>query len=332
MNLSEFPPEFSELVGKINYLVQVNENEFHASCPNCGGEIHQDGSYPDRFVLWKVSRRGNVFGMCIRKCGYRWSPNKSDALWTADERAEFARKQAQMEAEWMQAEAERIEKLAQLVTSQLVWKRCFDDAPESAKEYWEKKRGIPRDWQQELWLGCLEEYTVRGLTSYKSEAYTIPVFNFEGAIENITLRVARPQSSNDRYRRMYKSKAQHLHSPQRRKANKIVLMEGEIKANITTIYTPLPEDMTVYGVQSKSPERRILKSLDFAEVVYIAFDYDAYVPDPKSGRIAVIEAAKQIGMERVRFVVPPKKCKFDDAILQGYQFKNAVNMSVRSFQ
>lgn len=332
--MDTLPPEFQALVGKVNYVKKISENEYHSSCPNCGGAPHQDGSYPDRFILWRVSRSGTPFGMCVRKCGYKWSPHKEDAKWTPEERAEFARKQAEMEAEWMKAEAERIEKLAELVTTQAVWKRCYDNAPEAAREYWLKKRGIPYDWQEALMLGYFDNYTVRGqgVSSYHSPAYTIPMFNPKGVIENITLRVANPRFSNDRYRRMYSSKAQHLYSPERRVANKIVLMEGEIKAAIGQIYGWLPQDMTVYGVQSKSPERRILKMLDFAEVVYIAFDPDAYVTDPTTKRVAVIEAAKQIGMERVRFVVPPKNIKFDDAILQGYKFRNAVNMAVKSLQ
>lgn len=323
------PIEFSALSDRVSYVKQINENEYHSSCPNCGGVPHSDGTMPDRFVMWRVSRRGTPFGMCIRKCGWRWTPEKQDVDWTEDERAEFRRKQIELESQWMKTEAERLEKLSQLVAAQLIWKRCHDDMPDYAKEYWQKVRGVPQEWQDVLWLGYFPNYTVRGLTTYKANAYTLPIFNFEGGIENITLRVDQPHDGNDRYRRLYRSKAQHLHSPQRRKANKVVLMEGEIKADIATIYGWLPDDMTVYGVQSKRPERRLMQSLDFAEIVYIAFDPDAYVPEPKSKTIAVMEVAKQIGMERVRFVIPPGNIKFDDAMLQGYQFRNAVNMAVR---
>ena len=324
------PIEFQALAGKVNFIKQVNENEWHSSCPNCGGEPHQDGTPPDRFVMWRVSHRGTPFGMCVRKCGYKWSPEKSDAEWTPEERAEFARKQGEMEKAWMVSEAERIARLSELVEAQLIWKRCHDQMTETDRVYWERQRHIPREWQDSLFLGAMPEYTVRNhLTTYKSKAYTIPLYGLE-TIENITLRVANPIDSNDRYRRLYKSKAQHLYNPERRKANKIVLMEGEIKAAIGSIYGWLPQEYVIYGVQSKSPERRILKMLDFAEVVYIAFDPDAYIPDPKSGRVAVVETAKQIGMERVRYVVPPRQYKFDDAIIKGVKFRNAVNMAVRS--
>jgi len=326
--MDTLPIEFTALTGRVNFIKQISENEWHSSCPNCGGAMHPDGTFPDRFIMWRVSRRGSPFGMCVRKCGWKWTPEKQDANWSESERIEFKRKQDELEAAWMKSEAERLDKLSELVAAQMIWKRCHDEAPEIAQAYYQNVRGIPLEWQKELWLGYFPEYTVRGLTNYKSGAYTLPIFNFNGGIENITLRIANPQSGNDRYRRLYRSKAQHLHSPQRRKANKVVLMEGELKADIATIYGWLPDDMTVYGAQSKAPERRILKSLDFAEVVYLAFDPDAYIPDPKSNRVAVMEIAKQIGMERTRFVIPPNM-KFDDAILQGYQFKNAVNMAVR---
>lgn len=328
--MDSLPIEFAALEGVVSHVRQISENEYHSSCPNCGGDIHQDGTPPDRFVMWRTSKRGTPFGMCIRKCGYKWSPEKQDANWTQEERDEFRRKQEEAEADWMAAESTRIAALAETVNGQMVWKRYYDDAPESARQYYENERLIPRDWQHHLFLGYIPNYTVRGSISYKRGAYTIPIFAIENPIENIVLRVENPMSGNDRYRRLYRSKAQHLYAPMREKANKVVLMEGEFKAITGTIYTKLPSDFAIYGVQSKSPERRILKSLDFAEVVYFAFDPDAYRPDPKTGRVAVLEAAKQVGLDRSRFVMPPGDYKFDDAILRGYKFENAINMAVKT--
>lgn len=325
------PAEFLPLSDKVKYVQQINENEFHSSCPNCGGEPHTDGSLPDRFVMWRVSKRGAPFSMCIRKCGYRWSPNKSDAEWTDEERAEFKRKAAEMEAKYNAETTKRLEDLSQLITAQLVWKRCHDEMPESAINYYEKVRGITKEWQDHLFLGYLPNYTVRNhLTTYKDAAFTIPLFNmFGGAIENITLRVERPIDKNDRYRRLYKSRAQHLYAPRMCKKNKVVLMEGELKAITGEMYGNLSDDYGVYGVQSKTPEKRILQMLDFAEVVYIAFDPDAYLPEGKNNRIAAIEAAKIIGFNRARLVIPPRDMKFDDAIMKGYNFGNAVNMAIK---
>ena len=329
MIITEFPPEFSELEGKIKYLVAVSENEYHSSCPNCGGEIHSDGSLPDRFILWKQSRRGNVFGMCFRKCGYKWTPNKSDATWTAEERAEFSRKQIEDEAAYNEKVAARLERLSELVVSHLFWKTYHDNMPPQAIEYYEKVRMINKEWRDFLFLGYFQNYSVHGnLSNYRDNAFTIPVYNMKGDIENVVMRIEHPRDKNDRYRRLYKSGAQHLYAPRQCKKNKIVLMEGELKAITGEMYGNLPSDYAVYGVQSKMPEKRILKMLDFAEVVYIAFDPDAYLPEGNTNRIAVIETAKTIGFERVRLVIPPRDMKFDDAILKGYNFANAVNMAI----
>lgn len=324
------PVEFLPLADKVKYVQQVNDNEYHSSCPNCGGEPHADGSLPDRFVMWIVSKRGEPFGMCIRKCGYKWSPRKADTEWTAEERAEFQRKAAQMEADYNAKVAEKLENLSQLVTAQEVWKRYHDEMPSIAMKYYSEVRGIPQEWQDFLFLGYMPNYTVRNhLITYKDSAYTIPLYNFDGAIENITLRIENPIDSNDRYRRLYRSHAQHLYAPRMGKANKVILMEGELKAITGEVYGGLPSDFVVYGVQSKMPEKRILKMLDFAEVVYIAFDPDAYTPEGNTNRIAVIETAKQIGIERTRLVIPPHGMKFDDAMLQGYNFSNAVQMAIK---
>jgi len=324
------PVEFLPLADKVQYVQQINDNEWHSSCPNCGGQPHADGSLPDRFVMWKVSKRGTPFGMCVRKCGWKWSPKKSDAEWKPEERAEFNRKAAEMETEYNTKIALKLEELSHLVLAQEVWKRCHDEMPIIARQYYENTRGINKEWQDFLYLGYLPNYTVRNhLTTYKDAAFTIPLYNMEGLIENITLRVEHPIDKNDRYRRLYKSHAQHLYAPRQTKRNKVVLMEGELKAITGEMYGNLGDEYVVYGVQSKTPEKRVLKMLDFAEVVYIAFDPDAYLPEGKNNRIAVIETAKTLGMERTRLVIPPRDMKFDDAMLQGYNFSNAVRMAIR---
>ena len=324
------PPEFLPLADKVKYIQQINENEFHSSCPNCGGEPHADGSLPDRFVMWRVSKRGTAFGMCIRKCGWKWSPNKSDAQWAKEERAEFQRKAQELEAEYNAKVALKLSELSKTITAQGIWKRCHDDMPPAISKYYEETRGINREWQNYLALGYLQDYTVKNhLITYKDAAFTTPLYNMCGEIENLVLRVHHPIDSNDRYRRLYKSGAQHLYSPLRERKNKVVLMEGEYKAITAAMYGKLGIEYAVYGVQSKSPEKRIIDMLDFAEVVYIAFDPDAYTPEGKTNRIAVVEVAKQIGFNRARLVIPPINTKFDDAMMTGYNFSSAVNMAIK---
>jgi len=105
-------------------------------------------------------------------------------------------------------------------------------------------------------------------------------------------------------------------------------MEGEYKAITAVMYGKLGDEYAVYGLQSKAPEKRIIDMLEFAEVVYVALDPDAYVPEGNTNRVAVFEVAKQIGLARARLVIPPKNIKFDDAMADGYNFASAVNMAI----
>ena len=70
------PPQFAELTGLIDYVTRVGSNELASTCPACRGEIHPDGSYPDRFRLFFASKAtGSPLGFC-RRCGYVWFPGK----------------------------------------------------------------------------------------------------------------------------------------------------------------------------------------------------------------------------------------------------------------
>jgi len=342
-NPAVLPPEFASLAPQVRFVQQKNANEFSSSCPRCGGDIHEDGSWPDRFTIWRSSRRGEPLGLCLRGCGHRWSVNKQDQIWTPDELAEFRQKQSEAEAAYLAQVEQRLIELSEKIETQKVYIRYHDEGMENqaALDYWER-RGIPEEWQRYLMLGCIENYKVTGkLSTYESMALTIPVWSEVERIENIKLRVAEPKNDNDRYRNYYKSGSQHLYKPWHRTRNcrHVVLLEGEIKAAVALIRGGCnQEQYETIGVQSKQPEARLLKKLESFDCVYIAFDPDAYrrtqYIDPstgevKPGKIAVLEVAKQIGLERVRLVLPPRERKFDDAILEGYNFANAVRMAIK---
>jgi len=99
-NFIPLPPELSGLEGRVQWVQQVNHNEYKMSCPNCGvngthadGTPYSDFNPSDRFIVWMESRsNGQPFGMCVRGCGYKWSTHKQDAIWTPEEKALFAEK------------------------------------------------------------------------------------------------------------------------------------------------------------------------------------------------------------------------------------------------
>jgi len=341
---ASLPPEFAALSGQVNYVQRKNDNEYSSSCPRCGGDIHPDGTLPDRFVMWRVNRNGEPFGMCLRgHCNYHWSTKKKDADWTAEERADFRAKAAEVDAAFAAETEERLSALIKTIAEQgLADRYCQDgQAVAECQEYWEN-RGIPVEWQVYLKKGMLENYTVTGsLSNYVDTAYTNPVWGETGNIENIKLRMAHPKSGNDRFRNLYKSGCQHLYNPlhtELGKLNSCVWVEGENKADVVRIRGGLTNKIRVYGAQSMRPEKRLIAKLADYEVVYLAFDPEAYrrseyidriTGEIKPGTIAVMDTAREIGYERARLVIPPRGRKFDDAILEGYNFANALNMAIR---
>lgn len=330
LSTQSLPVEFAALEGSIAYIQQVTNNEYHASCPNCKGAIHEDGSYPDRFVLWIASRRGTPFGLC-RKCGYKWTPAKEDAKWSDEEREEFKRKVEQLETEYYARKAIELAELSSKIQQQGLYEAYHEAALESrfAMEYYESL-GMDEIWIRYLKKGMIADYTVKGhLSTYHSPAFTFPVWTLGGQIENVKIRVANPHDSSDRYRNLYKAGCQSLYVPMKDEKikNKVIVMEGEKKADVATMYTPLPDEYQIVGVQSSLPEKRILKMFESAEVVYLAFDPDCYIQN-ESGIVPVMRVAEQIGKKKCRLVIPPKDTKFDDAILKGYKFGNALNMAV----
>lgn len=330
MTNSPLPAEFMSLEGQINFIQKVTENEYHSSCPSCNGSIHEDGSYPNRFVLWVASRRGTPFGLC-RKCGFKWSPLKEDAKWTDEEREEFRRKVEELETQYFTKKAQELEELSRKIVQQGFYEGYCENAINSdfAMSFY-ASLGMDEMWVRYFKKGLIQDYKVTGKDStYHSPAFTFPIWTLGGRIENVKIRVANPKNSNDRYRSLYKSGCQSLYVPMmdEKIKNRVIVMEGEKKADAALMYTNLTDEMQVVGVQSSMPEKRVLKMLEPAEVVYLAFDPDCYRRN-KAGVVPVLRTAEQIGKKKCRLVLPPGDVKFDDAILQGYKFNNALNMAV----
>lgn len=325
--MDELPVEFAALAGRVNFVKKINDNEYHSSCPNCGGEIHPDGSSPDRFVMWRESRSGTPFGYCIRHCGFKWSPGKEDATWTPEERASMEAKRKAIE----EARAAKIHEVAERVTQQGVWKRYHENIGKYklGMRYWRDDCGFPEEWIRYLQFGFLPDMKVSG---YHSPAYTIPVWGVEGNVENVKVRVANPQTDNDRYRNLYKSGAQHLYIPTHTEPairEKAIILEGEKKAAMAACRGLVPDGITITGVQSKAPEKRIVDMFDVCEVVYLALDPDANMPD-KHGNVAVNRLIKMLGADRVRLVLVSQK--IDDAIMQGLVLRNKINLAIKPEQ
>jgi hypothetical protein len=327
------PPELAGLEGKVQWVQQVSPNEYHMSCPNCGfNPTHSDSHPSDRFVVWIESRfNGRPFGMCVRHCGFKWSLDKADAVWTPEEKAAFVEKKKELN----QRENQRILQYAKdVVMKQAVYLRYMEKMQTSTygKMYLEQRGFNSDEWNKWFGYGIFEDYKCHGESStYYSPAITMPVMGLNKIVENVKLRVAEAHHPKDRFRNLYKSGNQHPYLPMHdeKVGNKVAIFEGEMKTNQVAMRGNLPEDVQLWGTQGKGIGSRLTFMLENCEVIYLCLDPDAFVPNDK-GQTGIMQAATRLGIQRVRIITC--KQKVDDAILKGFNLRNAFNMAVKPMQ
>lgn len=327
------PPELAGLDGKVHYVQQVNANEYHMSCPSCGIQSHHSDSHPsDRFIVWIESRlSGKPFGMC-RACGWKWSSDRQDAVWTEEEKAAFAEKRRELN----QREEERIRYYAEtVVMKQKVYGKYMQGMANSAygKQYLQQRGFTSEKWNHFFGFGIIEDFKCAGyMSTYYTPAITIPIVGVSGLVEQVKLRVTEAHHEKDRFRNLYKTKAQHIYLPMRegKISNKVALFEGEFKSCTVAMdkakNKSLPEDVQIVATQGKGIGARMQYALEKCEVIYLCLDPDTFIPNIK-GETTIMQAARRFGLERVRII--PCKQKVDDAILQGFNLRNAYNMAVK---
>jgi hypothetical protein len=342
MNFIPLPPELSTLDGRVQWVCQVNHNEYHMSCPNCGvNGTHKDGSpfsdsHPsDRFIVWVESRlNGKPFGMC-RSCGWKWSNDKQDAVWTEEEKAAFAAKRRELN----EREEQRIREYAErVVMKQKIFTRYMQNMTTS--QYGQKylfERGFTNpEWNHFFGFGIFEDYKCRGyMSTYYSPAITMPIVGVSNLVENIKLRVTDAHHEKDRFRNLYATKAQHIDLPMRegKIMNKVVIFEGEMKSRMVAFknakHKYIPQDVQIITTQGKGIGTRMQYALEKCEVIYLCLDPDTFIPNDK-GDTTIMQSAKRLGYDRVRII--PVNQKVDDALLQGFNLRNAFNMAVKPIQ
>lgn len=329
----ELPLEFQALNGRVQWIRRIGQNEYHSSCPVCGVEAHHSDANPsDRFVMWLESQTtGKPFGFC-RRCRYKWTPNKQDVIWTDEERAAFSAKRRELN----DREEVRIREYATgVIMKQGIYKTYMKNLSESiyGKQYLYNRGFNSDEWNRWFGYGILNDYKCRGEHStYYTPAITIPVVGAGFVVENVKLRVTEAHHPNDRFRNIYKTKAQHIHFPMRGSVveNKVAVFEGEMKGNMVAMRgLNRGGDVQVLASQGMGIGARMIYALESAEVVYLCQDPDAFQIN-KHGKIPVMETARKIGLDRVRLVMCPSK--IDEAILSGFNVRNAINMAIKPSQ
>jgi len=210
MNFVTLPPELVTLEGKVFFVQQVSINEYHMSCPACGVQPHHSDSHPsDRFIVWIESRiSGKPFGMC-RSCGWKWSSDKHDAVWTEEEKAVFIAKRKELN----ERENQRIAEYSKnVVMKQAVYLRYMENLKKSqyGQKYLSERGFNSVEWNTYFGYGIFEDYKCRGfLDTYYAPAITMPVTGLNKIVENVKLRVTDAHHEKDRFRNLYATKAQH---------------------------------------------------------------------------------------------------------------------------
>lgn len=299
MREDSLPNEFAKLTGKVNYIQKVSSSEWSSSCPQCGGTPHKHGEPPDRFRMWtNANGKNKIMGWC-RRCSYVWFPENSKPI----DREEFDRwRKEQIEIERQRKlDAERAIALLQ---SKKPWEQYHLRLNEWAISLLEK-RGITKEYADYWQLGLCEDFLVNG--EYHSPALTIPIWQHEGKINNVKLRILNPKVSGDRYRNLYKmGQTFPFVAWPDTKHNVCLIVEGEFKAMVSAAYSN--HKYQVVGVPSKTPSREALAQLDRYENLVVCLDPDA------SEDNALTRMVTMLGRDRVR--VAQLAGKIDDMIVE----------------
>jgi hypothetical protein len=323
----QLPPEFSPIAHLVSYVVKRTHNEFSSSCPKCGGTIHKNGEFPDRFRLWRVSKYGKPMAWC-RNCGFVWTPD-NDRKPTREEIELWRQEQIVVE----QARKEAAERALELLNNEKVWEKFYAENNVYSRNLL-RERGLADSWIDYLKLGLVCDYTVRTRENgdwehYHSPAISHPVWGVGGIVQNVKLRVTNPRTSADRYRNWYETGQSYLYVPlyDLPLVGKGVVVEGEFKADIVEQTLDDPS-YRVTGIQSKSPSEEVLEQLKDLDPVYIIPDPDCFNVgyDAKGKRLetAVERLVRLIGKERSMIVQVPEKV--DDGIVNhNLDIKSYIN-------
>lgn len=306
MRQDYLPPEFDLISSKVSYVQKKSNNEYSASCPACGGDVHKNGDPPDRFVMFRVSKYGFSLGFC-RRCGYRWTPKGKDV--SKEQIEEWRREQIEVE----KARLESAKRSLELLQNDKIWQRFYEQNNSWSKDIY-KSWGIAESWIDYLQLGLMPDYLVKhGEEQYHSPAATIPIWSVGGIVQNIKLRILNPHCGGDRYRNFYALGQSFLFVPMYDLPlqGAGVIVEGEKKAVVLEQTLDNPK-FRIVGIQSKTPSPAIFEQMKDLDPIYVFLDPDA--KEKESGKESAVEyVTRLVGKDRAMIVDCP--VKVDDGIV-----------------
>ena len=299
------PPQFATLT--VQYVQRVSDTEYCSECPECGGEVHRNGEWPDRL---RIFTGGNPRIWCRRCNLFKWADQLDDSQAPSRQDLEAWRKEQVQREEARKRSAELA--LANLRDSQR-WARYYAQLEGTGREYW-RGRGIPNAWQDYLQLGWQEQ------SRWGMPTATIPLFNQEWDVLNIKHRLINAEGSGKyRYELHGLSPPLFRTEPDAMLDGHVVAVEGEIKAAVVKV--TLDDNTCVVGLPGSTPPQSIAEQLGQAERVTL-------VMDPGEDEHAA-KLAWQIGRGKCRLLIPP--VKIDDGILaakmDGKQVKRLLGQA-----
>jgi hypothetical protein len=271
-----------------------------SSCPECGGDVHQSGEWPDRF---RIFSEGNSFRCWCRRCGYfAWK----DQL----EGNPIVHSHAELEAERLrriadeEARKRSAERALEHLRNDELWRRYHEQIDEGGRKHWEK-RGIPREWQDFWRLGYVDYDLFYNGQSYRTLAESIPIFGYKWTPQNIKMRLDNPPEGAGRYRYVYPNlpQALFLTDPDKEQQGDVVVVEGEVKSAVAYLYM---NDGEAVGIPGKKPSGDIVTALQ-------QYDKLTLVADPDAKR-DMVSLANKVGLKKCWLLHCPEK--IDDAILR----------------
>jgi hypothetical protein len=291
------PPEWRCLEGKVFYVQRESAKTLTCSCPFCGGDVHPDGEWPDRCVLWTDTHPS----LHCRVCGKVAYPDQfGDRTVQPPTPAELAarRQERIAQEEARRRSAERA--LAHLRDEEL-WMRYYEELERSheGRAYWER-RGIPPFWVEWWKLGWNPH------SAWGCPTATIPIFDVGWQPLNIKHRLIGVEKGKYRYELAGLEQPMFLCNPNDALAGHVYAVEGELKAAVTFAAID-SADVCMVGLPGTSPSPAIVAQLAGDDVERVTL-----VMDP-GAELEAENLALRIGTKKVRVLIPPMK--IDDAII-----------------
>ena len=295
------PPAFADL--PVQFVRRVSDVEYSSECPECGGTVHRDGEWPDRFRMFTS---GHQRAWC-RRCGlFKWADQLSDtAPPTATELDAWRTQQAERE-EARRRSAELA--LANLRDSEQ-WEVYYQQLDVNGRAYW-TERGIPARWIDFWQLGWNPQ------SRWGPPTATIPLFGADWQVLNVKHRLIGNDTPGGKYRyELHGLPAPLFRSdPGASLTGHVVAVEGEVKAAVVKV--TLNDATNVVGLPGATPPQSTLTELQEAERVTLIMDPGAEL---EAERIACA-----LGNERCRVLIP--HTKIDDGILASKMTGHELHM------